>query len=225
MHAAFPFVVVLEGIDGAGKSSQCSRVADALSDAGLRVATPTSNATRPLRAVYKSLIDEAEGFPDARTSVLLGLADYAYAVQLAAEAHADVILLDRYAFSSCADALALGMRFDAVTALLSLFEPPDLTLFIDVSPREALTRKRGECSLAEAGGPYFAQDGQPLAESFLDYQSAVRDGFLRLIAAHHGPSGYRVIAGEDPLEDVTGRLTQAVMDELAARHESAAVGA
>ncbi len=207
VHASSPTVVVIEGIDGAGKSSQCGRVAERLTDRGLRVVTCAPD--RPLRRVYKSLIDDADGFPDARTSVLLGLADYAYATQDVPPA--DVVLLDRYAYSSCADALALGMRPDQVLPLLRLFDAPDLTLLVDVSPREALARKGGACSLAEAGGPEVLRGAGSLPDAFVTYQNAVRDGFLRLFASHTGRHGFHVVDGERSLDDVTDALCDVVL--------------
>lgn len=108
-------IVALEGIDGAGKSSQCQLVAEKLRSRGVSVSTPSSDPQRPLRRAYKNLIDHDEGFPDARISVLLGLADFAYVKQLTDdEGEADVVLLDRYAYSTCADALALGMQPEQV---------------------------------------------------------------------------------------------------------------
>ena len=207
MQASSPTVVVVEGIDGAGKSTQCARVADRLTARGLRVVL--SRPDRPLRRVYKSLTDDADTFPDARTSVLLGLADYSYGARPTADV--DVVLLDRYAYSSCADALALGMGLDDVLPLLRMFEPPDLTLLVDVSPRQALARKGWTCSLAEAGGPDVVARAASLQDSFVAYQSAVRDAYLRLMAVHTGRHGFDLVDGDQPVDDVTDRLVEAVL--------------
>lgn len=172
--------IAFEGTDGAGKSFHIAQARDWLEGEGVEVRLPTSDRSRPIRALYRRLIaDGTQRFPDARTSVLLGLADYAdvLAQETAQAASAEkVVLFDRYIYSPMADAIALGVEPDDVLLLASMFPAPDITFILTLDPRIALQRKHS-CSVAEAGGPDFVGRHHDVAASFVDYQERVRDAF------------------------------------------------
>lgn len=134
----------------------------------------------PVRSTYRRLIEDLDRFPDPRTSMLLGMAAYSSLVQTMQGNRADVVLLDRYATSAAADAIALGMPPTTVMTLLSLFEPPDLTIVVDLDPVHALQRKAGTCSVAEAGGPEEVARYGSLQDAFIAYQGRVRTALVHI---------------------------------------------
>ncbi|MFF8373473.1 dTMP kinase [Streptomyces lydicus] len=213
-----PFVVVLEGLDGSGKSSQARILASALEDQGWRVEQPTRDPKRPLRRTYKELIANAEGFPSPRTSLLLGLSDYSYAIEQHAGSAVDLLLYERYCYSTLADGMALGIDPALAMPMAALFPRPDLTIFIDVDPRVALERK-GECTLAEAGGPDFRRQHATLEAAFVAYQSAVRAAYQQL-EDQKGITDLNVVDGNRSFAEVTRSIwhitSQYLMQDRAA---------
>ncbi|MFD7511413.1 dTMP kinase [Streptomyces sp. NPDC059853] len=211
----FPTIVVLEGADGSGKSFQAGEVAQQLRDSGMRVVEPTKDPRRRLRKIYKELISGSSDFPSPETSLLLGLSDYADALHRFRTAPADVMLCERYCYSAIADAIALGLDREKASQLTNLFPTPAITLFIDIEAGIAFQRK-GECSLAEAGGPEFSREYPTLRESFIAYQEAVRGAYHYLGTAGKIPN-LAIIDGTLPREDVT----KSIMRELSIRAASA----
>lgn len=208
-------LIAFEGIDGSGKSAQASYLVRWLRDEGLEVARPTSEAPRRLRALYKRLTAQEEGFPDELTSLLLSLSDYADAASDMSRADADVYVFDRYCYSALADGIALGLAPHRVAPLARLFPRPDITFLIDVPARHALARKR-ELSLAEAGGPVVARRHASVAASFVHYQESVRAAYDSLVGLNAMPNAV-VVDGTRGLEAVAVTVIDQVRPRLDAR--------
>ncbi len=210
-----PLIVAIEGTDGSGKTTLCEGVTTSLRARGLAVAS-AADARRPLRQAYRSLIADPTSFPDPRTSILLGLADYSHLLAWASEQAADVVLLDRCAYSACADAVALGVDLERVLSLMGMFGSPDMLFFLDLEPEAALERKGGVCSVAEAGGPTEVSRHPSLHESFVAYQTRVRDAYALLFEARgRGESRCTVSA-----DGARVTLSRTVVTEVQRAHDA-----
>lgn len=208
-------LVVLEGTDGSGKSTQCSELKKRLENGGYVVATPVSNKSRAIRRVYKELIDSQDTFPNPMSSLFLGLADYLYAFEKAADIENDVILMDRYYYSAFADLLANMPQFDylpIINEVEKYFTEPDIKIFLKVDPEIALSRKNG-CTLAESGGPIFAADYNSLEASFLSYQNMLIDVYPKLMASKNSQN-YHEIMADDHLESVADLIETLVNNKI-----------
>ena len=213
-------VIVFEGIDGSGKSSQARALARHLRAVGYEVDEPTRNRDRRLRKVYRGLIatTEAEAFPAPLTSLLLGLSDYADAA-IASAAHASEIrVFDRYCCSALADGIALGLDPDDVVPLARLFPAPDLTLLVDLPAAEALERK-GSCTVAEAGGPDPAAEHDSLEAGFVAYQERVRRAY-RTLADAGALANLVVVDGSRDFEAVETNVRELVAARLSRRQRA-----
>ncbi len=141
--------VALEGVDGAGKSTQVKRLKAALEARGLSVAVtfePTNgefgqrirNATRP-GATAMSAHDELHLFVSDRREHVTWLAD--------ALTQHDVVITDRYFFSTAAYQGAAGLDPADIYKLHAGWCPvPAMTFVLDLDPEESLHRiqqKRG----------------------------------------------------------------------------------
>ncbi|MER6769706.1 hypothetical protein ABT389_08095 [Streptomyces bacillaris] len=208
-------IVVLEGVDGAGKSSQAKVVAATLRAAGVRVAEPTRDPRRRIRALYKNLISEIADFPSPETSVFLGLSDYADALDRSGSDPCDVRLFERYCYSAIADGITLGMDPKKAASLARFFPDPLVTLFIDLDAELALARK-GECTLAEAGGPDYTSAHQAIEESFISYQEGVRNAY-RFLGETGAIANLVVIDGSLAFDEVTNSILSALSPFLNAR--------
>jgi dTMP kinase len=191
-------LVVLEGIDGCGKSTQVRRLADRL-DA---VRTFEPGAT-PLGASLRSLLLDPSGDPVAeRAEALLMAADRAqHVAQVVAPALAAGrwVVSDRYAASTLAyQGYGRGLDLGDLRALVGWATGglrPDLTILLDLPVEVAAARRRGETSdRMEAEG--------------LAFQQRVADGYLALAAERDEP--WLVVDATDDADAVAGQIWSAV---------------
>jgi dTMP kinase len=182
-------LVVLEGIDGCGKTTQGERLTRRLDAAGVphrRLREPGGTALG--EAVRRMLLD-----PATRAGSVAELFGYQMAraqlcqdVLAPALAAGELVVLDRFWPSTIAyQAYGLGLDVAQVRAAISLAVGPvtiDLALWFDVTPEEAERRRAG------TGRDRIEQRG-------LDYQRRVRAGYQAMAAAGEIT---RVDAAADP---------------------------
>ncbi|RKH73301.1 dTMP kinase [Corallococcus interemptor] len=147
--------IVLEGLDGAGTTTQTERLASALRADGHAVVTTREPSDGPIGTMLRQALTGRLGLPHGRgplaqeTLALLFAADrtdHLHARVLPALEEGKVVLCDRYVLSSLAyQGASLPMTWvDTVNAHAV---SPDLTLFVGVDPNVAATRR------AVRGGP------------------------------------------------------------------------
>ena len=200
--------VVLEGGEGAGKSTQSRRLVDRLRATGREVVATREPGGSPVsEAVRAVLLDPANEGMSVRAEALLFAAargEHVARVVAPALARGAVVVCDRYVDSSVAyQGIARGLGADTVAGL-SLWATegllPDLTVLLDVDPADGLVR---------------AGDPDRLEAEPLEFHRAVREGYLRLAATE--PDRYLVLDGHDAVEVVAARIDEAVGGLLAAR--------
>ncbi|RKG78499.1 dTMP kinase [Corallococcus exercitus] len=147
--------IVLEGLDGAGTTTQTERLASVLRAEGHAVVTTREPSDGPVGTMLRQALTGRLGLPQGRgplaqeTLALLFAADrtdHLHARILPALEQGKVVLCDRYVLSSLAyQGASLPMEW--VNAVNSHAVSPDLTLFVGVDPQVAATRR------AVRGGP------------------------------------------------------------------------
>lgn len=141
--------VVLEGLDGAGTTTQCDRIAAALTAQGIPVVTTREPSDGPIGQQLRLALTGRLGLPHRRgaltedTLALLFAADrmdhLAAVIEPAVERGA-VVLCDRYLLSSLAyQGTALPMAW--VETINGRARKPDLTLFVEVDAKTASRRR------------------------------------------------------------------------------------
>jgi dTMP kinase len=199
--------VTFEGGEGAGKSTQASRLARALRDLGQQVVvTREPGATEFGARLRGMLLATANGpsAPCARAEALLYAADRAHhvaAVIRPALTRGSVVLCDRYVDSSLAyQGAGRSLPADEI-AWLSAWATgrlkPDLVFLLDVAP---------ETGLARAAGRGTAPDR--LEQESLAFHERVRYAFLDLAAAD--PKRYLVLDAARPADE----LAAAILDRV-----------
>jgi dTMP kinase len=156
--------ITFEGVEGAGKSTQAGRLAEALRDRGYAVLETREPGGTPLGRGIRELVLGAGHRPVPMAELLLMLADRAQhlaEVVRPALAAGKVIIGDRYADATYAyqgggrglDHEVIATANAATTGGLE----PDLTLFLDlpVDAARARQRARGAPDRMEAEGPEF----------------------------------------------------------------------
>ena len=204
------FFLTVEGIDGAGKSTQARMLAERLRVLGREVVETREPGGAPGAEEIRRLL--VEGDPERwspESEILLFTAarrDHVERVVEPALSRGAVVLCDRYIDSTRAyqGAGAPDQR-DLVDLLhrLTIGLDPDLTLIFDLDPAAALERARRRASdLAE---DRFERKGQ-------GFQARLREEFLAIAAAE--PARCALIDAARPPEAVAGQVWAAVAPRL-----------
>lgn len=199
--------VTVEGVEGAGKSTQIARMARWLESAGLSVLSTRQPGGCELGlALRRILLDPATTDLDPTAELLLYLADRAQHVARVirpALALGQTVLCDRYhdstvAYQGHGRGLAAALNPE-LRALATGGLEPGLTVLLDLDPEQGLTRARNRNRQNVAG----ADEGRFEALE-LDFHSRVRAGFLDL--ARQNPGRFAVVDASGPPEAVFARI-------------------
>ena len=205
--------ITLEGPEGAGKTLQAERLAEALRARGHPVRlTREPGGTRlgeQIRAIVLARAMDGDGGIelDARADALLFNAARA---QLVAEvikpalAAGEVVICARFADSTLAyQGYGAGLPIDELRAIAEVATSglsPDLTILLDLPPHIGLGRK-----VDKSRNRFEASYGLPFHEQ-------VRDGFIEL--ARQEPARWRVIDASREVDAVFGDVLDAALKVL-----------
>ena len=142
--------LVLEGVEGAGKTTQVRLLEEWLEGLGRRVTTTREPGGTVLgEAVRGVLLDRPEIEVSPESELLLVLAARAAFVKdvvLPARARGDIVVADRFSLSTFAyQGYGRGVALEAVRRLDAFARAglePDLTLLLDLPPEEGVRRQR-----------------------------------------------------------------------------------
>lgn len=209
MNAKFPgILIVVDGIDGAGKTTQIEKLGRALTDAGetvVRSKEPTDGEWgRQLRESAQSgrlsLEKELSLFVKDRSEHVEALINPSLAA-------GHIVLLDRYFYSTIAYQGSRGANASAIREqMYSDFPSPDATFFIDVLPEVGLNRishSRGEV---------------PNHFERLDLLIAIREVFLDL---HKLDSNIHLIDGHPSPDEVFHQICHILLETALRRKRCA----
>jgi len=129
--------IVIEGIDGAGKTSVARAINDLLSKENLKVIL----TNEPFSQEVISLVEKVR-WRDAIVLALLFSLDRAFHLNWLKDQRFDVVIMDRYYYSTIAYQGAMGADIKWLKCLSSVFPNPDVAILLDVDPRIALSRIR-----------------------------------------------------------------------------------
>ncbi|HBT97508.1 MAG TPA: dTMP kinase [Desulfobulbaceae bacterium] len=141
-------LIVFEGIDGMGKSSQLALLADVLRQRGLPVATTHEPTDGPHGLAIREMFKARDRFrPEDELAAFIAdrrqhVAEF-LRPRLAAGVH---VLCDRYYLSTIAYQGAQGLDVPAILAAHDFAPQPDLALLLDATPGVGVARiqRRGD---------------------------------------------------------------------------------
>lgn len=198
--------IVIEGGEGAGKSTQVRELTVWLRDQGFEViGTRQPGATKLGMRLRGLLLDRENSHITPRAEVLLYAADKADHVEqeiLPALRRGAIVISDRYVDSLLAyqgagrDLSVDDIRDISSWATQSLV--PDLTVLLDVRPEDGLSR---------LGGP-----ADRIESESVEFHNRVRKGFLELARAT--PERYLVVDAREPQDKVTREIQRRVRSLL-----------
>ncbi|NJF25395.1 dTMP kinase [Thermococcus sp. Bubb.Bath] len=200
--------IVMEGIDGAGKSTQAKMLADWFESRGYEVVLtkePTDTAFGKLirRLVLtggkEGIIDGARISHEAEA--LLFAADRAEHVKkLIGPSLRDgkVVISDRYFYSSLAYQWARGLDLEWLVDLNRFAIRPDLVILLDLPVKESMKRINGRSIKSEF-------------DKIAELQRKVRENYLKL--AEMFPE-MRIVNAQNTVEDIHRDIVGLVEQEL-----------
>jgi dTMP kinase len=194
--------IVVEGVDGSGKSTMALRLADHLTRRGRKVLHfREPGSTRLGEKIRALLLDAKNSEMVPFTELFLYMASRAQLVdeniRPALRKGMDVVC-DRYyystaAYQGAAGKIGIGTVIE-VAEKIAKFERPDLVALLDLDPAVARKREGNRRDRVESKG--------------LEYQRKVRAGFLQL--ARNNPRRVKVIDASRPADEVFQDLLKAV---------------
>lgn len=156
------FFVVVEGNDGAGKSTFLNRLEKEFREEGVDALFTREPGGADVAEKIRSLLLDPEITMGARTEALLyaaARADHVEKTVRPALEAGKIVLCDRYVLSSLAyQGYGRGLAIEEVRALSRFATEdltPDLTLFFALDPEESVRRKKGELDRMERSGREF----------------------------------------------------------------------
>jgi dTMP kinase len=200
--------IVLEGIDGAGTTTQRERLATWLRGLGHTVRTTAEPSSGPLGKLIRGLLSPASGSCDADAMALLFAADRRdhLAREIEPQLQAgDVVLSDRYVLSSLAYQTAAGVSREFIYAANfggRGIREPDLTLFVEVPVDIAAERR------ARREGAVEIYDDRVIQERVA---AAYRKEALALIATGRPCD---IVDGQGTPEEVEAALRRSISQRL-----------
>jgi len=191
--------ITLEGIDGAGKSTHLSFIADLLTRRGVSVrVTREPGGTRLGEKLRELLLDPKQTVhPDTETLLLFAARqEHLHSVIRPALAAGQCVVCDRFTDATFAyQGWGRGIDLTKLETLESWVQgqlQPDLTLYFDVPTQVA--RERIEATRTR---DRFEQEQQAFFER-------VRNGYLDRAARH--PHRIRILDSQRPLTDIQKEL-------------------
>jgi dTMP kinase len=184
-------LVVIEGIDGAGTTTQARRLVDELEARGVAAHLTREPSDGPVGRLLREILAGRHAPTDATTHALLFAADRADHIQrevAPALAAGKVVVSDRWYHSSLAYQGA-GEERAWIAELNRRARAPDLTLFLEVAPEVAAERR------ARSGRPDELFDALAL-------QRRVAAGYREVMAELGAREPIALLDGERSADEV-----------------------
>ena len=208
-------LVVIEGMDGSGRSTQIALLQEWLESEGFAVQT---SGLRRSNLVGRD-IDEllAKNAVTRLTLALMYATDFFDQVEhriLPALRSGTVVLADRFIFTLIARGVVRGINRDYMGGLYAMALRPHLTFWLNVRPETAFGRefkKAQAISYWEAGRDMSLS--HDLYWSFIRYQTMIKREF-EVMAKRHG---FIELDGEASVSTVNKQLRQRIGEQLGIR--------
>ncbi len=203
--------VVFEGIDGSGKTTYAKMLVKYFNSKGIKsifTKEPTNGRAgklvrRALRGEeYFRVSDSAARMRAIQMLFALDREQHVSNFIKRRQAAGYVIVSDRYLMSTIAYGVASGIQRRLLVELNRAFPRPDLTVFIDISPNEAIRRISGRHARAANGGPLF-EKRKVLAKVHREYE--------RILKAE---GDYVLVDGNGTKEEVSKRVLAIVSKRI-----------
>jgi dTMP kinase len=208
-------LIVVEGADGSGRSTQIARLVEWLECGG----HATVQVGLKRSTLVSAELEQAQGgnILSHTTLSLFYATDFADQLEnviLPALKAGFIVLSDRYIYTLMARDMVRGIDEAWLKNLYGLALEPDAVFYLNVPPAELVQR-----SLAKYAALDYWESGMDLGlsrdmfDSFLKYQAMVQDAFRRLQAGY----GFTILDGNGPVDAVNEELKTKIGAVLAGK--------
>lgn len=199
-------LIVFEGIDGSGKTTQARMLFDEMLRRGNNRVVLTAEPTNGgIGRIIRNDLKERDESIDPRTMQLIFTADRSQHARQIIEprlAGGNIVICDRYYYSTAAYAHAFGLNIEEFLHVnKALFPKPAVALIFDLPAETAAVRLE-------------ARNKKPERFENVELQKRVREGYIKLARMPKSRLGeVRVIDGTLSIDEVHKR----VMEEISKR--------
>jgi dTMP kinase len=208
-------LIVIEGSDGSGRSTQIALLTEWLESQGFAVQTMGLRRSYLVAEDIDDLL--ANNAVTRMTLALMYATDFYDQLEhriLPALRSGMIVLADRYIFTLIARGAVRGIEREYLHGIYEMALRPHLTFWLTVKPEIAFERefkKSHAISYWEAGRDMSLSSD--LFKSFIRYQSMVRKEFEVLARRH----GFLAVDGERPVPEVNRELRERIAGHLGIR--------
>jgi len=188
--------IVIEGLDGSGKTTQADILSKKLSENHKVLCTAEPSQGKIGSFIRNGCLYEEKRLPKEAEALLFAADRIEHMQNEIAPALAEdkIVICDRYIYSSLAYQGSTGLSLDWIKTINARSLQSDVSLFIDVSPEQVLERLQRKKSVMET----------------LETQQKVREVYLQFVE-----NGELIlIDGNKPMEDVAEALYSVVLSLL-----------
>jgi dTMP kinase len=201
-------LVVFEGLDGSGKSTQAYLLKRWLTSRGYRVLFTEWNSSELVGDIIRR--GKKRNLLTPTTYSLLHATDFADSFErriLPPLRAGYIVISDRYIFTAYARDAARGCSPDWIRSIYSFAVQPDRTFYFKIPVSTALARKqvaRQKLSYYEAGMDLGLSDD--LEESYIRFQSTLKREYERIAVKE----GFDVMDAQQSIEDLQRLVRQRI---------------
>lgn len=179
--------IVIDGIDGCGKSTQVKMLAQFLAKQGKQVVTSKWKDSEYVEKLY--IGDLLKRFQDGTVRIPPEARTFLLAADISNRLSSSIkpalrdgrtVIGDRYIYKVIAQGIARGLEKSWLVELFRFAIEPDVKFFLDIDPELAASRIEAyrEISFYEAGMDVL--EGDDRRRNFIEFQSRVRKHLLEL---------------------------------------------
>jgi len=214
-HSLTGKLIVVEGADGSGRSTQIARLVQWLEATGHHT---VQVGLKRSTLVADELERAQQGNILSRTTLSLFYAtDFADQLEntiLPALRSGSMVLADRYIYTLMARDLVRGSDEAWLRNLYGIALVPDVVFYLEVGPQQLVQRvfaKNQSLDYWESGMDLGLS--RDMFDSFLRYQGLMRDTFRRLQQTY----GFQIVDADRPPEEINAELQERIEDVLRGR--------
>ena len=205
-------LIVVEGADGSGRSTQIARLVQWLEATGHHT---VQVGLKRSTLVADELEQAQQGNILSRSTLSLFYAtDFADQLEntiLPALRSGSMVIADRYIYTLMARDLVRGMDEQWLRNLYGIALVPDAVFYLEVRPEQLVQRvfaKNQSLDFWESGMDLGLS--RDMFDSFLRYQGLMRETFRRLQQTY----GFQIVDAERSPDDISAELTRRIEDVL-----------
>ena len=203
-------LIVIEGIDGAGTTTQADRLRATLTARGRRCHVTREPSDGPIGLLLRDILAGAHAPVDATTLSLLFAADRADHLSREVEpalARGEVVISDRWYHSSLAYQGSDEDR-EWILTLNARARRPDLTIILEVPPELAAERRAAD------------QRGEEIFDA-IEVQRKVAHSYHLVVDRLQDREWIAVLDGTQPVEDIAAEVHRLALESCAGAGEKA----